>query len=160
MKGTSIIASVNILEVDLNLLRLFDVVFRTRNVGRAAEVLGFSQPTASQGLTRLRLLIKDPLFVRSLGGVTPPGGIPAVRYTQAMLAITSQHRLSGGVGFSDVLPGVDLDFMAGGMFHDDAQLGASTATSIESYWVGAGLTWAFDRCCARKSRNACDGGCE
>lgn len=102
----------------------------------------------------------DPSPGPSLGGVTPPGGIPAVRYTQAMLAITSQHRLSGGVGFSDVLPGVDLDFMAGGMFHDDAQLGASTATSIESYWVGAGLTWAFDRCCARKSRNACDGGCE
>jgi DNA-binding transcriptional LysR family regulator len=71
MNRTSLIAWMNILEIDLNLLRLFDVVYRTRNVGRAAELLGFSQPTASQGLTRLRLLIKDPLFVRSLGGVTP-----------------------------------------------------------------------------------------
>jgi len=94
----------------------------------------------------------DPNPGPNIGGVTPPGGFASVRYTQALLAITSQHRLSGGVGVSDVLPGVDLDFMAGGMFHDDEQLGASTATSIESYWVGAGLSWSYDRCCAAKSR--------
>lgn len=58
-------------DVDLNLLRLFDAVYRTRNVSRAAELLGLTQPAASQGLTRLRTLIHDPLFMRSGGGVQP-----------------------------------------------------------------------------------------
>ncbi|RYY60347.1 MAG: LysR family transcriptional regulator, partial [Comamonadaceae bacterium] len=57
--------------IDLNLLRLFDAVYRTRSVSRAAEMLGLTQPAASQGLTRLRTLIQDPLFMRSGGGVQP-----------------------------------------------------------------------------------------
>jgi DNA-binding transcriptional LysR family regulator len=61
----------HIKDVDLNLLRLFDAVYRTRNVSRAAELLDLTQPAASQGLTRLRALIHDPLFVRSAGGVQP-----------------------------------------------------------------------------------------
>lgn len=58
-------------DIDLNLLRLFDVVYGTRNVSRAAELLGLTQPAASQGLSRLRALIRDPLFIRSAGGVQP-----------------------------------------------------------------------------------------
>jgi DNA-binding transcriptional LysR family regulator len=58
-------------DIDLNLLRLFDAVYRQRNVSRAAESLELTQPAASHGLTRLRLLIKDPLFVRAPGGVQP-----------------------------------------------------------------------------------------
>ena len=58
-------------DVDLNLLRLFDAVYRQRSVSRAAESLELTQPAASHGLTRLRLLIKDPLFVRAPGGVRP-----------------------------------------------------------------------------------------
>jgi len=61
----------HIKDIDLNLLRLFDVVYRMRNVSRAAELMDLTQPPASQGLTRLRLLIKDPLFVRAGGGVQP-----------------------------------------------------------------------------------------
>ena len=61
----------HIKDIDLNLLRLFDVVYRMRNVSRAAELMDLTQPAASQGLTRLRLLIKDPLFVRAGGGVQP-----------------------------------------------------------------------------------------
>ena len=61
----------HIKDIDLNLLRLFDAVYRTRNVSRAAELLDLTQPAASQALTRLRLLIKDPLFVRAGGGVQP-----------------------------------------------------------------------------------------
>src|SRR3989344_5843016 len=59
----------HIKDIALNLLRLFDAVYRTRNVSRAAELLDLTQPAASQALTRLRLLIKDPLFVRAGGGV-------------------------------------------------------------------------------------------
>lgn len=81
----------------------------------------------------------------NLGGVIQPGGLRAVRYTQGLLAITSQHRVSAGIGMADVLPGVDMDFMAGGMFRDEQQLGDATQTSIMSYWVGFGLTWRFGR---------------
>jgi len=63
--------SVHIDAVDLNLLRLFDAVYRTRNVSRAAEALGLTQPAASHGLTRLRLLLGDALFTRAPGGVAP-----------------------------------------------------------------------------------------
>jgi DNA-binding transcriptional LysR family regulator len=58
-------------DIDLNLLRLFDAVYRTRNVSRAAELLDLTQPAASQGLGRLRTLIHDPLFMRTSGGVQP-----------------------------------------------------------------------------------------
>lgn len=58
-------------DIDLNLLRLFDAVYRTGNVSRAAELLDLTQPAASQGLTRLRALIHDPLFMRTAGGVQP-----------------------------------------------------------------------------------------
>jgi DNA-binding transcriptional LysR family regulator len=61
----------NIKDVDLNLLRLFDAVWRTRSVSRAAVTLDLSQPAASQGLARLRALLGDALFVRAGGGVAP-----------------------------------------------------------------------------------------
>jgi DNA-binding transcriptional LysR family regulator len=62
---------VQLKDIDLNLLRLFDAVYRTRNVSRAAELLDLTQPAASQGLSRLRTLIQDPLFMRTAGGVQP-----------------------------------------------------------------------------------------
>ncbi len=57
--------------IDLNLLRLFDAVYRARNVSRAADAMGLTQPAASHGLGRLRLLLKDALFIRAPGGVAP-----------------------------------------------------------------------------------------
>lgn len=61
----------HIKDLDLNLLRVFDTVYRTRSVSRAAAELALSQPATSQALTRLRLLLKDALFVRAAGGVQP-----------------------------------------------------------------------------------------
>src|SRR5690606_3144169 len=63
--------SMQLERLDLNLLRLFDAVHRTRQVSRAAEQLGITQPAASQGLTRLRLLLGDALFARGAGGMQP-----------------------------------------------------------------------------------------
>ncbi|MBV8248689.1 MAG: LysR family transcriptional regulator [Comamonas sp.] len=57
--------------LDLNLLRVFDAVFRHGSVSRAAQELGLSQPAASQAVTRLRQLLGDPLFERMHGGVRP-----------------------------------------------------------------------------------------
>ena len=47
----------------------------------------------------------------------------ALYYLQSTVAVTNQHRISGGVGVQDLLPGIDLDLMAGGMFEDSEQLG-------------------------------------
>jgi len=88
----------------------------------------------------------DSTPVSNIGGVFPPGGPPAVRYTQGLLALANQHRLSFGIGAKDVLPGIDTDLMVGGMFRDTQQLGPSTTTSIASYWIGFGLTWRFGAC--------------
>ena len=61
----------NIENLDLNLLRLFDAIWRRRSVSQAAEELGLSQPAASQGLSRLRHQLGDVLFHRAPGGVQP-----------------------------------------------------------------------------------------
>lgn len=61
----------HIKDIDLNLLRVFDAVYRTGKVSRAAEMLELTQPAVSQGLTRLRLLLQDALFTRAAGGVRP-----------------------------------------------------------------------------------------
>mgnify|MGYP001826778815 CR=1 FL=1 len=61
----------NLKSIDLNLLVYLDVLLRTRNVTRAAESLGISQPAMSNGLRRLRELFSDPLLVRTSHGMTP-----------------------------------------------------------------------------------------
>ncbi|MEJ8859899.1 LysR substrate-binding domain-containing protein [Variovorax robiniae] len=63
--------SMHIDALDLNLLRLFDAVYRARSVSRAADALGLTQPAASHGLGRLRALLQDALFIRAPGGVAP-----------------------------------------------------------------------------------------
>ena len=50
---------------DLNLLRALDALLSTRNVSRAAQALGLSQPATSAALARLRKRLEDPLLVRS-----------------------------------------------------------------------------------------------
>jgi DNA-binding transcriptional LysR family regulator len=57
--------------IDLNLLVVFDAIMRDRSVTRAGQRLGLSQPAISHGLTRLRHMLKDELFVRSPNGMVP-----------------------------------------------------------------------------------------
>ncbi len=61
----------NLKNIDLNLLVYLDVLLRMRNVTRAAESLGISQPALSNGLRRLRKLFGDPLLVRTSSGMNP-----------------------------------------------------------------------------------------
>jgi DNA-binding transcriptional LysR family regulator len=58
-------------EVDLNLLLVFSELFRERRVLRAAENLGMSQPGVSNALNRLRGLLNDELFIRTPHGMEP-----------------------------------------------------------------------------------------
>jgi DNA-binding transcriptional LysR family regulator len=62
---------VNLREVDLNLLVVFDALLRTRSVTRAAQTLGMSQPATSFALSKLRKMLGDPLFVRTASGICP-----------------------------------------------------------------------------------------
>jgi DNA-binding transcriptional LysR family regulator len=57
--------------VDLNLLVVFDAVWRHRRISRAAVELNASQPTVSNALRRLRDFTGDTLFVRSGSGMEP-----------------------------------------------------------------------------------------
>ena len=107
--------------------------------------------------TRLRLgyaYNENPMrdaSITSIGGVNLPDGVPALRYVQGQFAAISQHRLTGGVGVSDVLPGLDFDLFAGGMFKGSEQF-ASTQATVESYWVGLGATWRYGRGAAESGK--------
>ena len=57
--------------LDLNLLELFDSVWRTRNLTATGAQLGLSQPAVSRGLARLRESYGDELFIRQQRGVEP-----------------------------------------------------------------------------------------
>lgn len=63
--------SVNIRNIDLNLLKVFDTIMREKHINRATERLCVSQPTVSNALNRLRVLYEDDLFIRTAKGVTP-----------------------------------------------------------------------------------------
>jgi long-chain fatty acid transport protein len=80
--------------------------------------------------------------VTEIGGVPLPDGIPALRYIQGQFAAIGQHYVTCGVGLANVLPGVDSDFLVGGMFEESDQF-ATTIASVESYWIGTYLTWRF-----------------
>lgn len=56
---------------DLKLLRLFDLLYELRSVTRVAEQMGQSQPTVSIWLRQLRDCLRDPLFIRTPGGMAP-----------------------------------------------------------------------------------------
>jgi DNA-binding transcriptional LysR family regulator len=62
---------VNLARVDLNLLVLFEAVFEEQHVARAAARLHVSASAVSHGLGRLRILLRDPLFLRHPKGVVP-----------------------------------------------------------------------------------------
>lgn len=62
---------VNFDSLDLNLLRVFDVLLEHNNVTRAGEKLGLSQSAVSRALGKLRYVFDDQLFVRSAGLMVP-----------------------------------------------------------------------------------------
>ena len=63
--------ALNFRTLDLNLLRVFDVVMAERNLTRAADRLSITQPAVSNALKRLKDSIGEDLLTRSPSGVTP-----------------------------------------------------------------------------------------
>ena len=66
-----IIHRMNLRSIDLNLLAVFDAIVAEGNQSRAAKKLGMSQPAMSNALGRLRGVVDDPLFVRTMQGMVP-----------------------------------------------------------------------------------------
>lgn len=52
------------MDIDLNLLKVFEIVYDERNIIRAAARLFLTQSAASHALARLRDVLGDPLFIR------------------------------------------------------------------------------------------------
>ena len=61
----------NLSDKDLNLFVVFDVIYTERNLTKAGEVLGITQPAVSNALSRLRKNFNDELFVRTSKGMLP-----------------------------------------------------------------------------------------
>ena len=78
----------NLRGVDLNLLPVFEAVYDTRSLSRAAERLAMTQPAVSHAMNRLRSLFRDELFVRQSRGVLPTHTADAV-YARLRGALSS-----------------------------------------------------------------------
>src|SRR5258706_2033808 len=89
----------NVGEIDLNLLRVFDAVLRDRSVTAAARHLRLTQPAVSNALARLRTRFEDALFVRTSTGMdaTPFARELAEPVRQALALLESA--LAHGPGF-------------------------------------------------------------
>ena len=61
----------NLRDIDLNLLVVFNQLLVERRVSKVAEKLGLTQPAVSNALARLRKLLGDELFLRTPRGMQP-----------------------------------------------------------------------------------------
>ncbi len=101
----------NLAGVDLNLLLVFDAVMAERNVTRAASRLGMTQPAVSNALNRLRLTVKDELFLRG-----PDGMRPTPRALELALPIReSLQRLEQALDPQDFNPATTTRIFRAGM---------------------------------------------
>ncbi len=89
----------NVQDIDLNLLRVFDAVLRQGGVTPAASTLGLTQPAVSNALARLRKLFGDSLFVRTPSGMEPtPFARELAQPVRQALALL-ESALAHGPGF-------------------------------------------------------------
>ncbi|ALK99319.2 LysR family transcriptional regulator [Massilia sp. WG5] len=61
----------NIADLDLNVLVVFDAMLQHQSVTRAGHALDLSQPAMSAALAKMRAQLGDPLFVRTGHGMRP-----------------------------------------------------------------------------------------
>jgi DNA-binding transcriptional LysR family regulator len=82
--------------LDLRLLKVFDEIYKTGSVSRAAANVGLTQPSLSLALGRLRRHFDDPLFVRTSRGMQPTPYaaelIELVRDVLGKLDLALRHR--------------------------------------------------------------------
>ena len=61
----------DLLDIDGHILLMFLAILENSSVSIAAEKMNVSQSAASQSLAKLRIILGDPLFVRSGQGLSP-----------------------------------------------------------------------------------------
>jgi DNA-binding transcriptional LysR family regulator len=87
------IHAMDIRNIDLNLLVIFDAMARLRSVVRTGEAVGLSQPATSAALARLRAVFDDPLFVRAGAGMEPTPRALALAPVVHEVVETISHRI-------------------------------------------------------------------
>jgi DNA-binding transcriptional LysR family regulator len=84
--------------IDLNLLAVFQEVYRERQISAAAKRLGLTQSAVSNALARLRRIFEDELFVRTAHGMQPTpfaeqvAGPVGVAMAQVALALNQRSQ--------------------------------------------------------------------
>lgn len=86
----------NIQKLDLNLFKVFDAVYTSGSLTKAAEGLFITQPAVSNSLNKLRVLLDDPLFERR-GNIMVPTAhahniIDSTRQALKMLSANLQRQ--------------------------------------------------------------------
>ncbi|MDE1148344.1 MAG: LysR substrate-binding domain-containing protein [Azospirillaceae bacterium] len=98
--------------IDLNLLHVFDALYRERQVTRAGRALGLSQSAVSNALARLRGHLQDELFIRTPDGMVPTAVADAVAaplqgaLEQVRAALAASRPFQPGTACSDFTIGL------------------------------------------------------
>lgn len=105
---------IDIVEMDLNLLKVFEALYEEGGAGRAAIRLDLTQSAVSSALGRLRVVYREPLFTRTGHGLAPTAradelkpviteALDRCRQSLAMMAdVTNDYRgRSVSIGLSD-----------------------------------------------------------
>ena len=102
----------NLHQLDLNLLLLFDALYRYRSVSIAANEIYLSQSAFSHGLSRLRKRLSDELFIRinNVMEPTPFAHELAIHITPALAQL--HNGLNNSLAFDPTTSDIELAFSA------------------------------------------------
>lgn len=102
----------NLHQIDLNLLILFDALYRYRSVSTAANEIFISQSAFSHGLSRLRTRLSDDLFVR-INNVMEPTPFAHKLAVDIAPALVQIHKgLNNNLVFDPATSDIELTFAA------------------------------------------------
>ncbi|WDE07122.1 LysR family transcriptional regulator [Thalassomonas viridans] len=99
-------------QLDLNLLVLFDALYRHRSVSAAADEICLSQSAFSHGLTRLRKRLGDELFVRINNVMTPTHRAQQLAGSVSQALDILHSGINTNAGFSPEHSELELTFAA------------------------------------------------
>src|SRR5579864_2740913 len=92
--------AMNLSTLDLNLLLVLHVVLEERSATRAAKRLHVTQSAVSNSIARLRMVLADPLVVRSGRGLVPTPRAEELAPLVAQAIAHLQLAVDRGAGFS------------------------------------------------------------
>ncbi len=102
----------NLHQIDLNLLILFDALYRYRSVSAAANEICLSQSAFSHGLSRLRTRLSDELFVRIRNVMEPTPFAHELAINIAPALVQIRNGLNSSQVFDPATSDIELTFAA------------------------------------------------